>query len=149
MILTDEIIKDFLKYLYDNDYRYLFIGTCSNEPLVSQSKPLFTKGRSIESTVLYDKLTGYARKLSKVILDNKGRCIDIAKELKIIDWATVKVDTKILVKSYDDGIWRKRYFACYENGKVYAFDSGKTSWSADTNHISDYVPWDIAEVVEE
>ena len=149
MILTDEIIKDFLQYLYDNDYRYLFIGTCSNEPLVSKAKPLFSKGRSVESTMFYDKLTGYARKIGKAILDKEGNCIDIAKKLKIVDWSTVEVDTKILVKNYDDGIFRKRYFACYENGKVYAFDSGKTSWSASTNHVSDFVPWDIAEVVEE
>ncbi len=149
MKLTDELIKDFLQYLYDNDYRYLFIGTCSNEPLVSRSKPLFSKGRSVESTMFYDKLIGYARKIGKEILNKEGHCIDIAKKLKIVDWSTVKVDTKILVKNSDDGIWRKRYFACYENGKVHAFDSGKTSWSANTNHISDFVPWDIAEVAEE
>ena len=99
--------------------------------------------------MLYDKLTGYARKIGKAILDKEGKCIDIAKKLKIVDWSTVKIDTKILVMNCDEDIWRKRYFACYENGKVYAFDSGKTSWSADTNHISDYVPWDFAEVVDE
>ena len=149
MRLTDELIKDFLQYLYDNDYRYLFIGTCSNEPLVSQSKPLFSKGRSVESTMFYDKLTGYARKLGKEFLNKEGHCIDIAKKLKIVDWSTVKVDTKIRVRDSQDAVWKKRYFARYENETVYAFDSGKTSWSANANHLSDLVPWEFAEVVEE
>ena len=149
MILTDEIIKDFLQYLYDNDYRYLFIGTCSNEPLISQSKPLFSKGRSIESTMFYDKLTGYARKLGKEILNKEGHCIDIAKKLKIVDWSTVKVDTKIHVKSRKNDAWIRRYFAYYKNGEVYVYCNGKTSWSACGDNCLDTTSYKFAEVVDE
>ena len=47
-----------------------------------------------------------------------------------VDWSKVKVDTPIYVS--DDGYdWRRRYFAKYENGKVYAFQCGATSWSSD------------------
>ena len=45
-----------------------------------------------------------------------------------IDWSKVKVDTPILV-SGDNISWRRRHFAKYENGKVYAFDGGNTSWT--------------------
>ena len=50
---------------------------------------------------------------------------------KEIDWTKVKVDTPILVRDCETDSWRKRYFAKCENGEVYAFDSGRTSWSSD------------------
>ena len=48
------------------------------------------------------------------------------------DWSNVEVDTPILVR--DDratASWFRRYFAKYEDGKVYAWDGGKTSWNKD------------------
>ncbi len=48
-----------------------------------------------------------------------------------VDWSKVEVDTPILVKAIDDGKWKKRYFAKYEGGVVYAWDGGKTSWNKD------------------
>ena len=45
----------------------------------------------------------------------------------VADWSKVAVDTKVLVS--DDGEnWRKRYFAKYEDGKIYVFINGATSW---------------------
>ena len=40
-----------------------------------------------------------------------------------IDWSIMPVDTKVIV--YD----KKRYFAKFEDGKVYTFCNGETSWS--------------------
>lgn len=48
-----------------------------------------------------------------------------------IDWSKIPVDTPILVKAIDDDKWKKRYFAKYEGGVVYAWDGGKTSWNKD------------------
>lgn len=48
-----------------------------------------------------------------------------------IDWSKVAVDTPILVRSSEENEWWwKRYFAKYENGLVYAFNNGMTSWTA-------------------
>ena len=45
----------------------------------------------------------------------------------IINWSEVEVDTKVSVS--DDGEnWCKRYFAKYEDGKIYVFTNGATSW---------------------
>lgn len=60
-----------------------------------------------------------------------------------IDWENISVDTKILV-SIDGEEWSKRYFAKYENGKVYAWDDGATSFSS--NHCT---KWVYAELYEE
>lgn len=51
-----------------------------------------------------------------------------------VDWSKVKVDTPILVKDILKSEWIKRYFAKYENGRVYAWKEGKTSWSAVNEH---------------
>lgn len=149
MILTDEVVNDFLQYLYDEGYRYLFVVTCTGAAAVSKSKPTFFDEKLLESTAFYDVLSGYAHKLGKSILNNTYYCIDIAKKLNITDWSAVKVDTKILVKNNECDIWKRRYFACYENGKVYAYCGGKTSWSAWNDDGSDIVLWEFAEVVEE
>lgn len=47
-----------------------------------------------------------------------------------VDWSTVKVDTPILVRNAEDEPWMRRYFAKYENGLVYAWSVGRTSWTA-------------------
>lgn len=46
-----------------------------------------------------------------------------------VDWSKVKVDTPILVRESEQNPWLKRHFAKFKGGKVYAWDSGKTSWS--------------------
>ena len=46
-----------------------------------------------------------------------------------VDWSKVKVDTPLLVRNYINGEWSKRYFAKYEDGKVYTWINGRTSWN--------------------
>lgn len=46
-----------------------------------------------------------------------------------IDWSKVAVDTPILVNDSNDHGWLKRYFAKYENGSVFTWSDGATSWS--------------------
>lgn len=58
-----------------------------------------------------------------------------------IDWSKVPVDTKILVRNYKENKWKKRYFAKYENGTVYAWYNGGTSYSQ-----SDTIDWDCAKL---
>lgn len=60
-----------------------------------------------------------------------------------VDWTKVAVDTPILVKEMGDN-WLKRYFAKYENGKVYAFVEGGTSWSREGQYLS----WKYAKLAE-
>ena len=48
-----------------------------------------------------------------------------------IDWSKVAVDTPILVRDSANLEWIKRYFAKYENGSVYAWSDGATSWSSE------------------
>ena len=64
-----------------------------------------------------------------------------------VDWSKVKVDTPILVKDYKSDTWERRYFAKYENGKVYTWLGGATSWS--TSGTDDYMAdWKMAKLAE-
>lgn len=48
-----------------------------------------------------------------------------------IDWSKVAVDTPILVRDSASLEWTKRYFAKYENGSVFTWNNGTTSWSSE------------------
>ena len=61
-----------------------------------------------------------------------------------VDWSKVAVDTPILVNDSNDHEWLKRYFAKYENGSVYAWNTGKTSWSSGGHATA----WELAKLPE-
>ena len=60
-----------------------------------------------------------------------------------VDWSKVAVDTPILIRDSSFSEWGKRYFAKYENGIVYAWSNGTTSWSGDK-----CTPWKLAKLPE-
>ena len=60
-----------------------------------------------------------------------------------VDWSKVEVDTPILVRNGESDKWFKRYFAKYEGGVVYAWKSGRTSWTEDC-----MIEWSYAKLAE-
>ena len=70
---------------------------------------------------------------------------------EVVDWSKVPVDTKILVADYDsegEAIeWKKRHFAKYENGIVYAWNDGKTSFTAKLD--GSCMNWEFAKLYKE
>ena len=62
-----------------------------------------------------------------------------------VDWSKVAVDTPILVRDSEKESWRKRYFAKYYNGIVYAWGGGTTSWSSNRGNITN---WEMAKLAE-
>jgi hypothetical protein len=74
-----------------------------------------------------------------------------------VDWSKVPVDTPIWVwEDGCEGIKIKRHFAKFEDGKIYVWNDGKTSWTAEKDKWSveehNYVSttnWDNAELAEE
>ena len=70
---------------------------------------------------------------------------------EIIDWSKVAVDTKILVADFigndDEIVWKKRHFAKYENGKIYAWCEGLTSFTIDSDDLC--TRWDFVKLYKE
>jgi len=85
----------------------------------------------IEGTNLYR-----AKGANTLVFDENG-IKNILKpceeEEKEVDWTKVAVDTPILVREGERDDWVRRYFAKYENGLVYAWGNGATSWTYDYN----------------
>lgn len=67
------------------------------------------------------------------------------KEEKEVDWSKVKVDTPILVKSEEKNLGYRRYFAKFEDGKVYAWVNGGTSWTRTNDAVR---AWEFAKLAE-
>lgn len=64
-----------------------------------------------------------------------------------VDWSKVPVDTKILVRDSEDGRWKRRHFARYENNMIFAWGSGCTSYSS--LGYDDVTGWKCAKLAEE
>lgn len=47
-----------------------------------------------------------------------------------VDWSKVPVDTKVFIRDSDSQPWRPRYFARFENGKIYTWNDGRSSFTA-------------------
>ena len=97
--------------------------------------------------------------INKIVLPSYGmkcdnRCIEcrtlvdiwLSKEYKEpeVDWSKVKVDTPIWVKSSAGDIWVRRHFAKFEYETVYAWDDGRTSFTAE-----ECSGWEIAELAND
>ena len=60
-----------------------------------------------------------------------------------VDWSKVEVDTPILVRQGNNETWLERHFANYENGDVYAWVDGQTSWTGEGK-----IKWKYAKLAE-
>ena len=61
-----------------------------------------------------------------------------------VDWSKVEVDTPILVRDYESQEWEARHFAKYEDGVIYSWDGGSTSWTSRGN----VTEWKYAKLAE-
>lgn len=59
---------------------------------------------------------------------NEPNWLDIGKYLGIIDWSKIPVDAPIKVQR-GNGVVINRHFATFDNGEVYYYRDGRTSWS--------------------
>ena len=66
-----------------------------------------------------------------------------------VDWSKVAVDTPILVRQTKDGEWLRRHFAKYEDGIVYTWKDGHTSWTVLYElYDKEVTGWDYGKLAE-
>ena len=61
-----------------------------------------------------------------------------------IDWSKVEVDTPILVRDHESQEWDARHFAKYEDGYIYSWIGGFTSWTSKGKMVE----WRYAKLAE-
>lgn len=141
-MITDEQGREWvLQKLYDDGWRYI-VGSADDYVFITKSEPNIVDGffRSIGLCEIY-KHTELKNVLPSL---ERGEVMNIAEELGIVDWSKVEVDTPIFVRNRIEDVWKCRYFAKYEDGKVYTWCGGRTSWS----NVISYEPvnWEYAEL---
>lgn len=114
--------KWLLQKLYDRGFKYILHhgGLCAY--IATKQQP-----RTQNDHTYIDGSFERIDILSHLIPDfNEPNYLDIGKYLGIVDWTKVAVDTPIIIKNV---VEHKRHFARFENGLIYYYDCGRTSWS--------------------
>lgn len=85
---------------------------------------------------------------------SKSRCRERFKEWAkqeyvepTVDWSKVPVDAKVFVRDFDNGTWFPRYFARFEDMKIFTWTNGATSFSA--KGFDDVIWWHQGKLAEE
>ena len=144
-MITDKQGREWLlQKLYNNGWCYLAMNNFDELYLTNEKPPMYDDVNQIRIGSCKKAMMATALKniLPKL---KRNECISIADELGIIDWSKVEVDTPVLV-SNDNKEWIKRYFARYEDGNVYCWLNGKTSWTAICELSIGH--WDYTKLVE-
>lgn len=116
--------KWLLQKLYDRGFKYIFHSGGVGGYLATKQQPKTNNDRTYiggdfeRIDILSDLLPDF----------NEPNYLDIGKYLGIVDWNNVAVDTPILVDKAENAVV-KRHFEKFENGRVYFYDNGRTSWS--------------------
>lgn len=104
----------------------------------------YRKAEIENGTVFFYKNCGRISQWSDRV-DIRSTCFtEENQQIDIGDWSKVEVDTPIFVRNRIEDMWKCRYFAKYEDGKVYTWCGGRTSWS----NVIAYEPvnWEYAEL---
>lgn len=144
MITDKQGIEWLLQKLYDDGWRY-YVKNAGGCAFLTTKKPIMLEN-------ILDITTGgdvkYISIMTKSILPKiaKNEVLDIAEELGFVDWSKVEVDTPIFVRNSNEEVWKCRYFAMYQDGEVYAWQNGRTSWSNPIKNLP--IAWKIAKLAE-
>lgn len=64
-----------------------------------------------------------------------------------VDWSKVPVDTKVFVRDSVSEPWKPRYFAKFEDGKIFTWTNGATSFSRESVCYTSW--WNQVKLAEE
>lgn len=116
--------KWLLQKLYDRGFKYIFHSGGLGGYIATKQQP-----KTLDNHTYIEGSFERIDVLSDLIPDfNEPNYLDIGKYLGIIDWSKVAVDTPITIK-YNGMKPTKAHFAGFENGNIYFFSNGKTSWT--------------------
>lgn len=98
-----------LQKLYDDGWKY-YVKNVGNIAFITTERPVVNDGiLDINSGGRVKCINNISKIMPQI---ERNEVLNIAKELGIVDWSKVAVDTPVLV-SNDNKEWIKRYFARY------------------------------------
>ena len=104
-----------------------------------------TKYQLIDGDLYYmNPSIGYGSYMRSGMEYNWVKDVDFTLYTPPTDWSKVKVDTKVLVRDWDNSEWIPRHFAKYKDGRVHTWNNGHTSFTS--RNEEDYVPYNQAKL---
>ena len=127
-MITDKQGREWLlQKLYDDGWRY-YAKDISGCVFLTKKEP------AMIDNILDVTIGGLVKSVDTIaeIMPNIDGCgiLDIAKELGIVDWSKVAVDTPVLVDE-TERLQVKRHFARFDGEHVYYYGNGRSSWTFD------------------
>lgn len=114
---------------------------------------LLRKGDSVDAAIFYDTYIATKYDVSTCADSSVMECmlsvalwLNEEYEEPKVDWSKVEIDTPVLVRNNPNSEWDKRHFAKYENGKIFTWVYGATSWSCSGGDI---LEWNYAKLATE
>lgn len=137
--LTQDGVKLLLESIYDMGYRYIYYDTDIDQYLLSGEEPVYEDDEFMVCAGTHIAITNFF--LIDILSDLvRDKYIDILDYIDTVDWSKVPMDANVYTESECAGPIRE-HFARYENGKVYLWANGRTSWSASSeDYVISYDP---------
>ena len=144
--LTQDGLTAWFKECCNLGFKYLFYNPDNGIYMLSEREPVFYNTTFMYCDGKKYPFSSYFSTLvAEDLLDGRNYIV-IEDHIDVVDWSKVPVDTKVIVWERESGTKHCRYFARYENGKVYTWDMGATSWSSATKCVSG---WSNAKLAED
>ena len=107
-----------------------------------------TKYKIIDGELYYSNPTiNYGEYMKSGMEYNRANELDFTLYTPPIDWSKVEVDTKVLVRDWDNSEWTPRHFAIYKNGRIHTWNNGHTSFTS--RDMNDYILYNQAKLYTE
>ena len=101
-----------LQKLYDDGWKY-YVKSVGNIAFITTERPVVNDGiLDINSGGRVKCINNISKIMPQI---ERNEVLNIAKELGIVDWSKVAVDTPVLVKDFEEMKWGKRYFAFFKD----------------------------------
>lgn len=141
--VTKEGLTFFLKEIYDCGYRYIYHDPEIKYYMGSVNKPVFKDGEYINCVGDRIAISYFFSVAILMDIMKEHDYIDILDYIDIVDWSKVPMDANVYTETECAGPIRE-HFARYENGKVYLWANGKTSWTASSeDYVVSYSPKNV------
>nr|DAH62311.1 MAG TPA: hypothetical protein [Caudoviricetes sp.]DAV52206.1 MAG TPA: hypothetical protein [Caudoviricetes sp.] len=137
-MITDEQGREWLlQKFYDDGWLYYYKAG-NGCMYLSKEKPAFRIGsneidpNSGGTTKCTDAFVGLIPEMQL------NEVLDITKELGIIDWFKVPINTPILVRDSEWDAWKIAHFAQCREGHIFVWEKGKTSYTTKRTEMFSY-----------
>lgn len=143
-----EFRESLLQYLHEKGLRYIARDGYPEALYAYYDKPIKLSADWNVENFQWECLELFDELFPNIKWDDEEP-FNIANHFGVIDWHSIPIDTKVLVRDDDTNTWKRAYFKEYRADDPYqpfvTFGIGKTSWSAPSSSDTGWAQCKLAE----